>query len=94
MNQTQVLELSPKHDPKHSFYGKAIITVCKNVITLKSYFVDILKYNTTTKKLTFITKKADDCTATTVRHINEFIQQFCGLEKMTKKELLRMANLL
>lgn len=86
-------ELKPKYDTRQSFYGKAETIHDGDTIKLKSYNTMILIYNTSTNILKFLTGNRDHFTATTCRHINEFLQQFTPYGKKTKKELLKMANI-
>ena len=85
-------ELKTIHTNQNSFYGKASIITSKNKIILKSYNTNILEYNTTTKKIKFLTNNKDHFTQTTNKHINEFLKQYTNETTKTKKELLKMAN--
>lgn len=85
-------ELKAIYTNQNSFYGKATTTTNKNTIILKSYNTNILEYNTTTKKITFLTHNKDHFTQTTNKHINEFLKQYTNETTKTKKELLKMAQ--
>lgn len=70
-------ELKPKFDVKDSFYGKAhVIEEDNGKFILRSYGTDICgwyKGNLTIYWFGY--------SATTMRHINEFLRQICGLKK-------------
>lgn len=85
-------ELKAIYTNQNSFYGKATTTTNKNTIILKSYNTNILEYNTTTKKIKFLTNNKDHFTQTTNKHINEFLKQYTNETTKTKKELLKMAK--
>ena len=85
-------ELKPIYDNAKSFYGKAVVIRLDEKMILKSYDTEILEREYSSNKIKFLTNNKNHFTQTTNRHINEFLQQFCNMEKMTKKELLKLAN--
>lgn len=74
----QTLELKPIYDHRKSFYGKAhvIFDSDNDFIILQSYDTDVCRienYRTGWK----FRRLWDGYSATTMRHVNEFINQFC-----------------
>lgn len=80
----QILELTPQYDSRKSFYGKAKILKDGKTIKLQSYDTIVAEYNPTKEAL----KINGWYSATTARHINEFIYQWASFfSPMTKKEM-------
>ena len=75
-------ELIAKYDSRKSFYGKAKVTHVGQFLELKSYDTIAVYYNMLTNEL----KVMGRFSATTARHINEFLQQL-GFNKITKAEM-------
>jgi len=75
-------DLQAKYDSRNSFYGKAKVITNGMVSELKSYDTIVAKHDMTNGKV--IVKGW--YSATTARHINEFLQQL-GFDKMTKEEM-------
>lgn len=77
-------ELSPIYSNVKSFYSKAIVMEDDNTLTLISYNTMVATIDKTTHEFMYLWC---DYSATTARHVNEFLQQngFC---KMSKKEML------
>lgn len=91
----KIYNLEAYHDARASFYGKAKIKEVKNDVILISYSTEILRLNTRSGKIHFITRSAADFSATTCRHINEFLKQYTAAARgYSKKELLKMAGIL
>ena len=85
--------LEPRFDNRKSFYGKAIVEITDKAGESKLY-----SYNTHVATFKAGIEKSDDVliingyfSATTMRHINEFIQQL-GYKKMTKKQVEELAG--
>lgn len=76
----KTFELTPLK--RKSFYRKAIVTETNNVSTLRSYDTDVATYNHDTN----IMKVKGYYSATTMRHINAFLDHF-GFETQTKKQV-------
>ena len=84
-------ELSPRYDCRDSFYGKALVEECNNgKKQLYSYLTLVCEYNPKTKTAK-IYNGYDNCnlTATTLRHIKEFLKQN-NMAVGSKKELIKM----
>ena len=88
----QYFELMARYDRRASFYHKAHIKETNKKIILVSYNTDILELDKETKKIKFLTKRKEDFSQTTNRHINEFLQQFTNEPAKSKSELLKMAG--
>lgn len=70
-----IYQLEPKHDRAKSFYNKARVIINDDgTKILQSYETDVIRKNTNG---TF-SRLWDDWSATTGRHINEFIKQETG----------------
>ncbi|MDC7249497.1 MAG: hypothetical protein PQJ49_06250 [Sphaerochaetaceae bacterium] len=67
---------------RKSFYGKAVVTTDNNISTLRSYETDVATYNHETNEM----KVKGWYSATTMRHINAFLDHF-GFDTCTKKQL-------
>lgn len=85
-------ELVPKFDSAKSFYGKAIVENQTDgyAYVLISYGVKVaaIEYGTGTAVLF-----PDWCySATTLRHVKEFLQQH-GHAKMTKQQIIKRGNI-
>ena len=87
---TNIYELTARFDSRKSFYGKAHIIETSQTITLQSYDTRILQYNKRTKKIKFLCRDAWAFSATTNRHINEFLKQFTNKQTLSKSEILKM----
>ena len=86
-----IKELQPQYDSRKDFYGKAKIYRDNNgTIYLKSYetIVAEIKDKIVTDNNEYQLKVYGYYSATTARHINEFVQQY-GFSKMNKKEMER-----
>lgn len=88
----QTLELKAIYENVNSYYKKAHVIFNNNKIILKSYYTLILEYNKKSKKIKFLSHDKEDFTQTTIRHINEFLQQFTNEGIKRKKELLQLAK--
>ena len=75
-------ELIAEYDSGKSFYGKAKIIKTGAITELKSYDTIVARYNYNTN----VVKVYRWYSATTARHINEFLQQL-GFNKITKAEM-------
>lgn len=75
-------ELTPKHDARASFYGKAFIRNENNKLVLRSYNTDVafIKNGKATVNGTYST--------TTLRHIKEFLKQE-GFKAESKDQILK-----
>lgn len=72
-----IVELYPRYDSRKSFYGKAHVIYDHNddTITLRSYDTDVCRI--VNKRSGFVFEKLwDGYSATTMRHVNEFIEQY------------------
>lgn len=67
----KMAELYPYYDSAQSFYGKAKIFEIENDVFLMSYDTIVAFYNRDTK----IARVMDTYSATTLRHIKEFLKQ-------------------
>lgn len=84
-----VKDLQPQYDSRKDFYGKAKVYRDNNgTIYLKSYetIVAEIKDKIVTENNEPTVKVYGYYSATTARHINEFLQQN-GFNKMSKKEM-------
>lgn len=90
-NLKHFYELSPVYDSRQSFYGKALVEETENRDkVLYSYMTIVSKYNPKEKTAEIYGGYAyDNLTATTLRHIREFLKQN-GMPTGTKKELIKM----
>lgn len=79
--------LQPIYDGAKSFYKKATIVNTGSIEVLRSYSTDVASYNPNTEEMTVFGWHS----ATTARHINEFLQQK-GFKKMSKKEMMESIN--
>lgn len=66
-----MMELCPYYDSALSFYGKAKVFEIENDVFLMSYDTIVAFFNRDTK----IAKVMDTYSATTLRHIKEFLKQ-------------------
>lgn len=85
---TTIYELHARFDSRKSFYGKAHVIETPHTITLQSYDTMILQYSKRTKKIKWLCRNVWAFSATTNRHINEFMQQFTNESRLSKKEIL------
>lgn len=77
-----IMELCPYYDSAKSFYGKAKVIEIENDIFLMSYDTIVAFFNRNTK----VAKVIDTYSATTLRHIKEFLKQ-SGFKAETKKQI-------
>lgn len=77
-----IMELCPYYDSAKSFYGKAKVIEIENDVFLMSYDTIVAFFNRDTK----IAKVIDTYSATTLRHIKEFLKQ-SGFKAETKKQI-------
>lgn len=77
-----IMELCPYYDSAQSFYGKAKVIEIENDVFLLSYETIVAFYNRETK----IAKVVDTYSATTLRHIKEFLKQ-SGFKAENKKQI-------
>ena len=77
-----IMELCPYYDSAKSFYGKAKIFEIENDVFLMSYDTIVAFYNRETK----IAKVVNTYSATTLRHIKEFLKQ-SGFKAESKKQI-------
>ena len=81
------MELKPEFGNVKSYYGKArVIKDKEGEMILQSYETLIASYKEGIFKMLC---EEDHLTNTTLRHLGEFMQQM-GLEKKTKKELVKL----
>lgn len=77
-----IMELCPYYDSAKSFYGKAKVVEIENDVFLVSYDTIVAFYNRGAK----IAQVFDTYSATTLRHIKEFLKQ-SGFKAETKKQI-------
>lgn len=77
-----IMELCPYYDSAKSFYGKAKVIEIENDVFLMSYDTIVAFFNRDTK----IAKVVGTYSATTLRHIKEFLKQ-SGFKAETKKQI-------
>ena len=77
-----IMELCPYYDSAKSFYGKAKVIEIENDVFLMSYDTIVAFFNRNTK----VAKVIDTYSATTLRHIKEFLKQ-SGFKAETKKQI-------
>ena len=83
-SNVRIMELCPYYDSAQSFYGKAKVIEIENDVFLLSYETIVAFYNRETK----IAKVVDTYSATTLRHIKEFLRQ-SGFKAENKKQIER-----
>ena len=83
-SNVRIMELCPYYDSAQSFYGKAKVIEIENDVFLVSYDTIVAFYNRETK----IAEVVDTYSATTLRHIKEFLRQ-SGFKAETKKQIER-----
>ena len=83
-SNVRIMELCPYYDSAKSFYGKAKVIEIENDVFLVSYDTIVAFYNRETK----IAEVVDTYSATTLRHIKEFLKQ-SGFKAETKKQIER-----
>lgn len=83
-SNVRIMELCPYYDSAQSFYGKAKVIEIENDVFLMSYDTIVAFYNRETK----IVEVVDTYSATTLRHIKEFLKQ-SGFKAETKKQIER-----
>lgn len=81
-SNVRIMELCPYYDNAQSFYGKAKVIEIENDVFLVSYDTIVAFYNRETK----IAEVVDTYSATTLRHIKEFLRQN-GFKAETKKQI-------
>lgn len=81
-SNVRIMELCPYYDSAQSFYGKAKVIEIENDVFLLSYDTIVAFYNRETK----IAKVVDTYSATTLRHIKEFLRQ-SGFKAENKKQI-------
>ena len=79
------MELKAIKDGRKSFGGKANVNFDDGVFTLWSYNTEVAEYNPVTKEL----KVFGLHSATTLRHIREFIYQNTGESGLSQKEIIQ-----
>ena len=79
-----IMELCPYYDSAKSFYGKAKVIEIENDVFLMSYDTIVAFFNRDTK----VAKVIGTYSATTLRHIKEFLRQN-GFKAETKKQIER-----
>lgn len=94
MNDEHIWDLSAKFDKAKSFYGKAVVEEDDDKLTLYSYKSKVCEVNKRACKSS--DDDARDCvtiftpymydSATTVRHIKEFLKQY-GFKAETKNQI-------
>lgn len=77
-----IMELCPYYDSAKSFYGKAKVIEIENDVFLMSYDTIVAFFNRDTK----VAKVIGTYSATTLRHIKEFLRQ-SGFKAETKKQI-------
>jgi hypothetical protein len=77
-----IMELCPYYDSAQSFYGKAKVIEIENDVFLLSYETIVAFYNRSAK----IAQVYDTYSATTLRHIKEFLKQN-GFKAESKKQI-------
>ena len=88
----KIYELSARYDKRASFYGKARIKETPKYYTLISYDTEILRASKDGATVEFLCREEWAFSATTCRHINEFLRQFTSERSKSKRELLKMAR--
>lgn len=78
-----VRELTPIFENTKSYYGKAKVIILSDRVQLQSYNTIVAEINDDTHKVTVF----GDYSATTLRHIKEFLKQ-SGEKAETKKQIL------
>lgn len=87
--QVSVTELSAIYDSRASFYGKAQVIAGNGIIELQSYTTHVARLED--DELTILPGANSWWSATTGRHINDFVQQLGG-DKMTKAQIIEASN--
>ena len=77
-----IMELCPYYDSAKSFYGKAKVIEIENDVFLMSYDTIVAFFNRNSK----VAKVIGTYSATTLRHIKEFLKQ-SGFKAETKKQI-------
>ena len=80
----RMMELCPYYDSAQSFYGKAKVFEIENDVFLMSYDTIVAFFNRDTK----VAKVIGTYSATTLRHIKEFLKQ-SGFKAETKKQIMK-----
>ena len=81
-SNVRIMELCPYYDSAQSFYGKAKVIEIENDVFLMSYDTIVACYNRSAK----FAQVFDTYSATTLRHIKEFLKQ-SGFKAETKKQI-------
>ena len=80
-------ELAPEYDARKSFYGKALVfDLGSGILELHSYGSPVAKINL--KRHAVVLFSAWDHSATTLRHVKEFLRQH-GFKAETKAQIGR-----
>ena len=87
--QVLVTELSAVYDSQIAFYGKAQVIAGNGVIELQSHNTRVARLED--DELTILPGAQAWWSATTGRHINDFVQQLGG-DKMTKAQIIEASN--
>ena len=77
-----MMELCPHYDSAQSFYGKAKVFELGNNVFLMSYDTVVAYFNRNTRNAEIV----DTYSATTLRHIKEFLKQN-GFKAENKKQI-------
>ena len=88
--QVSVTELRAVYDSRVSFYGKAKVIVENGATELQSYNTRVARLED--DELTILPGDNFWWSATTGRHINDFVQQLGG-KKMTKAQIIEASNI-
>ena len=85
--KVKLMYLEPAFSNQKSFYGKARMIVADDSTILTSYAVKIVELKN--NKLKMICKQRD-LSATTLKHLREFLRQFGfgNIAELTKKEMV------
>ena len=87
--QVDVTELRAVYDSRISFYGKAQVIAENGVTELQSQSTHVARLED--DELTILPGANYWWSATTGRHINDFVQQLGG-KKMTKAQIIEASN--
>lgn len=80
--------LMPTFTNCKSFYGKARVTTTDTKIVLTSYTTDVAEFDLVTNEL----KIKGEYSSTTMRHIREFMKQFCRHIPTDLKTIRKIIN--
>lgn len=83
-------DLVPEYASVKSFYGKAKVLLFEDYTkALYSYTTRVLEHDFDGIKI--LPVDVDSFSATTNRHINEYLEQ-CGKKKLSKKEIIALSK--